>query len=39
MIKTNTVVGDYDDKILVMTKTDDNSLVMITITMTVVGRR
>ena len=37
MIKTNTVVGHYDS-ILVMTKTDDSSLVMITITMTVVGR-
>ena len=37
MIKTNTVVGDYDSR-LVMTKTDDSSLVMITITMTAVGR-
>jgi hypothetical protein len=35
VIKTNTVVGDYDDSILVMTKTDDNSLE-ITIMMTVV---
>ena len=38
MIKTNTVVGDYDDSILVMTVTDDSSLGKITITMTVVGR-
>jgi hypothetical protein len=37
MIKTNTVVVDYDSR-LVMTKNDDNSLVMITITMTAVGR-
>jgi hypothetical protein len=26
MMKTNTVVDDYDDGILVMTKTDDKSL-------------
>jgi len=38
MTKTNRVVGDYDSK-LVMTKTDDRSLVMITITMTAVGQR
>jgi hypothetical protein len=36
MIKTNIVVGDYDDNILVMAKTDDNSLGKITIMMTVV---
>jgi hypothetical protein len=36
MIKTSIVVGDYDDSILLMTKTDDNSLGKITITMTVV---
>jgi hypothetical protein len=36
MIKTNTVVGEYDDSILVMTKTDDKSLGKITITTTVV---
>jgi len=37
MIRTNTVVGDYDDSILVMRKIGDNSLGKITITMTVVG--
>jgi hypothetical protein len=36
MINTNTIIGNYGDSSLVMTKTVDNSLVKITLKMTAV---